>query len=145
MTRLAMVLLLALSSVLTYAEGQPKPVFLKATCDGKLASGLFASFKEAIQTSKRYELVPDLSDNGKMDVVFNIQMTCGERGNAISVASVYGLSKCFGPKNCHASLNGSTLNVLMCDPNGEVQCGRELFKTFEYVLAKVGMPGVKLE
>jgi hypothetical protein len=140
-----MILLLSLSWVLAYAEDQPKPVFIKATCDGKLASTLFSSFKEAIKSSKKYEVVPDLSDKGKMDVVLNIVMTCGERNNAVSIASVYGLSKCFGSKNCHAALNGSTLNVLMCDPNGETVCGRELFKELEYVLSTVGMPSIKLE
>ena len=53
--------------------------------------------------------------------------------------------KCFGPKNCHVSLDGHSLNVLMCDPNGEAVCGKELFKEFEYVLATTGLMGIKLE
>jgi hypothetical protein len=32
-------------------------------------SALFSSLKEPISTSQRYELVPDLSDHGKMDAV----------------------------------------------------------------------------
>jgi hypothetical protein len=106
---------------------------------------LLSSFKEAISTSQRYELVPNLSDNGKMDTVFIIQMACGEHNNFVSVGSIYGMAKCFGPKNCHVSLDGHTLNVLMCDPTGEAICGKELFKEFEYVLATTGLMGVKLE
>ncbi|MGC1450724.1 MAG: hypothetical protein WA830_11860, partial [Candidatus Sulfotelmatobacter sp.] len=53
-------------------------------------------------------------------------------------------AKCFGPKNCHAALDGRTENVLSCDPNGEPICGKELFKEFEYVLATTGI-SVKLE
>jgi hypothetical protein len=55
------------------------------------------------------------------------------------------MAKCFGLKNCHVSLDGYTLNVLMCDPNGEAVCGKELFKEFEYVLATKGLMGVKVE
>jgi hypothetical protein len=36
-------------------------------------------------------------------------------------------------------------NVLMCHPNAEAICGKELFKEFEYVLTTTGMMGVKLE
>ena len=122
-----------------------RPVFVKAnTCDGKLASVLFSSFKEAISTSQRHELVQDLSDNGKMDTVLIIQMACEERNNSVSVKSAYGMAKCFGPKNCHAAFDGRTGNVLSCDPNGEPICGKELFKEFEYVLATTGI-SVKLE
>jgi hypothetical protein len=122
-----------------------RPVFVKATtCDGKLASVLFSSFKEAISTSQRHELVRDLSDNGKMDTVLIIQIACEEHNNSVSVKSTYGMAKCFGPKNCHAALDGRTGNVLSCDPNGEPICGKELFKEFEYVLATTGI-SVKLE
>jgi len=132
-----------------HAQGQPqakplKPVFLQPTCDGKLASVLLSSFKDAISTSQRYELVPNLSDNGKMDTVLIIQMACGESHNAVSVGSIYGMAKCFGLKNCHVSLDGHSLSVLICDPN-EAICGKELLKEFDYVLATTGLMGVKLE
>ena len=115
-----------------------------ATCDGKLASVLLSSFKEAISTSQRHELIRDLSDNGKMDTVLIIQMACEERNNSVSVTSTYGEARCFGPKNCHIALDPRTGNVLSCDPNGEPICGKELFKEFEYVLATTGIH-VKLE
>lgn len=125
-----------------------KPVFIAltkaGTCDGKLASVLFSSFKEAISTSQRRELIRDLSDNGKMDTVLFIQMACEEHNNSVSVTSAYGEAKCFGPKNCHVALDGRTRNILSCDPNGEPICGKELFKEFEYVLATTGI-NVKLE
>lgn len=125
-----------------------KPVFIaftkRASCDGKLASVLFSSFKEAISTSQRHELIRDLSDNGKMDTVLIIQMDCEERNNSVAVTSTYGMAKCFGPKNCHVALDARTGNVLTCDPNGEPICGKELFKEFEYVLATTGI-NVKLE
>jgi hypothetical protein len=124
---------------------QLKPVFLQAACDGKLSSVLLSSFKDAISSSQRYELVANLSDNGKMDAVLIIQTSCGESHNAVSVGSIYGMGKCFGPKNCHVSLAGQTLNVLMCDPNSEAICGREPFKEFEYLLATNSFMGVKLE
>lgn len=150
-----LILLLTLPSLAVCAQDQPqghpqaqrlRPIsLLGSSCEGKLASVLFSSFKEAISTSQRYEVVADLSDSGKMDAVLIIQMACGEHNNFVSVGSVYGMAKCFGPKNCHVSLDGHTLNVLMCDPNGEAICGKELFKEFEYVLATRGMVGVKLE
>jgi hypothetical protein len=150
--------LATLASLAISAQGRPqdhaqatpqakplKPIFLQPTCDGKLASVLLSSFKDAISTSQRYELVSNLSDNGKMDTVFIIQMACAEGHNAVSVGSIYGMAKCFGLKNCHVSLDGHTLNILMCDPNGEAVCGKELLKEFEYVLATTGLMGVKLE
>jgi hypothetical protein len=142
---LAIVLTLILCSSAVYAQGHSKPIFLKAACDGKLTSVLLSSFNEAIQSSQRYEVVPNLSDNGKNDVVLVIQMACGERDNAVSIASVYGFAKCLGPRNCHQSINASTLNVLMCDPHGETQCGRELFKEFEYVMSKTDLRSMQLE
>lgn len=158
MKRLFFIVLAMLASVAISAQDRPqdhaqdqpraqrlKPVFLQPTCDGKLASVLLSSFKDAISTSQRYELVLNLSDNGKMDAVIIIQMACGENHNAVSVGSIYGMAKCFGFQNCHVSLDGHTLNVLMCDPNGEAICGKELFKEFEYVLATTSPAGVKLQ
>lgn len=137
-----LVLLFTLSFLTVSAQDQPhqttqqlRPIFLHSTCDGKLAPAVLSSFKEAISASQRWELVPNLSDNGKNDVVYTVDMICGERNNAVSIASIYGAAKCFSPTNCHVAVDGHTLNILMCDPNGEAQCGKELFKEFEYVLA----------
>jgi hypothetical protein len=141
------ILTLLLAAVSAFAQSHPKPVCIKASgCQSKLASLLFSSFKDSMQAGiARYEIVPDLSDYGKNDVVLVVQMTCGERNNALSVASIYGLAKCFGPKNCHQSINGSTLNLLMCDPNGEKQCGFELLKELDYVLSRTDPRSMQLE
>jgi len=77
--------------------------------------------------------------------VLIIQMARGEHNNTVSVGSIYGMAKCFGPRDCHVSLEGHTLNVLMCDSNGEAIFGKELFKEFEYVVATTGLMGVTLE
>lgn len=146
-TQTAKIFVFVLCSLVAFAQEHPKPVFVKATgCESKLASVLFSSFKDSMRAGiARYEIVPDLSDWGKNDVVFVIQMTCGERNNAVSVASIYGLAKCFGPKNCHQSINGSTLNLLMCDPSGEKQCGFELLKELDYTLSRMDPRSMQLE
>jgi hypothetical protein len=136
-----------LCSSVAFAQEHQKPVFIKATgCESKLASVLFSSFKDSMRAGiARYEVVPDLSDYGKNDVVLVIQMACGERNNAVSIASIYGLAKCFGPRNCHQSINGTTLNLLMCDPSGEKQCGFELLKELDYVLSRTDPRSMQLE
>jgi hypothetical protein len=143
----ATILVFVLCSLAGFAQDHPKPVFIKATgCQDKLSSVLFSSFKDSMHAGiARYEIVPDLSDYGKNDVVLIIQMTCGERNSAVSVASIYGLAKCLGPKNCHQSINGSTLNLLMCDPNGEKQCGFELLKELDYVWSRTDPRSMQLE
>jgi hypothetical protein len=117
-------------------QDQVKPVFLITNCTLKSGSLILSAFKEALQSSKKYELVPDLSDKGKMDVVITVKMICVEdKGNA-AVASVYGLAKCFGPKNCHVSVNDSTLNALLSEPAMETQSGINLFKGFDEAQAR---------
>lgn len=138
MQKTAKIVVFVLWSLAALAQEHPKAVFIKASgCQEKLASILFSSFKDSMQAGmRRYELVPDLSDYGKNDTVLVIQMACGERNNAVSVASIYGVARCFGPQNCHVSMNDSSLNLLICDPNGERQCGLELLKQLDYVLSR---------
>lgn len=113
------------------APDQLKPVFLISNCVLKSGSVILSAFKEALQNSKKYELVPDLSDKGKMDVVITVKMICVEDKGNVAIASIYGLAKCFGPKNCHASIDGSTLNALLSEPGIETQSGINLFKGFD--------------
>jgi hypothetical protein len=89
-------------------------------------------------------MVPNLSDNGKMDVVLTINMVCPERDNVIGVASVYGMAKCSGPQNCHPSIDGSRWNMLMCDPNGQAQCGKEHFRKGTFQGARVCLEQIEL-
>ena len=71
-----------------------------------------------------------------MDVVIEVRMICVEDKGNVTVASIYGLAKCFGPKNCHVSVNDSTLNALLSEPGIETQSGINLFKEFDEVLAE---------
>ncbi len=117
-------------------QDQVKPVFLITNCTLKSGSVILSAFKEALQSSKKYELVPDLSDKGKMDVVITVKMICVEDKGNVAVASVYGLAKCFGPKNCHVSVNDSTLTALLSEPAMETQSGINLFKGFDEAQAR---------
>lgn len=81
--------------------------------------------------SKKYEFVPDLSDKGKMDTVISMTMLCEDDKGNIGVASIYGLVKRFGPKNCHAFLDGLSLTALLSEPGFERQSGINLFKDFD--------------
>ncbi|HKT88527.1 MAG TPA: hypothetical protein VJQ59_08840 [Candidatus Sulfotelmatobacter sp.] len=111
------------------------PVFLKTNCILKSGSVILSAFKDALQNSKKYELVSDLSDKGKMDVVITLKMICVEDKGYVAVASVYGLAKCFGLKNCHVSVNDSTMNALLSEPGDETRSGTNLFKGFDESVA----------
>jgi len=134
---LLLTLLISFASVATHASDQLKPVFLKTNCTLKSGAVILSAFEEALQNSKSYELVPDLSDKGKMDVVIDVLMICVEDKGSVAVASVYGLAKCSGPKNCHVSIDGSTLNALLSEPGLERQSGINLFKGFDEAQAKI--------
>jgi hypothetical protein len=136
MRTLFLTIFIAFGSLAAHASDQLKPVFLVTNCTLKSGSVIFSAFKEALQNSKKYELVPDLSDKGKMDVVITVRMICVEDKGNVAVASIYGLAKCFGPKNCHVSVNDSTLNALLSEPGIEAQSGTNLFKEFDEVLAE---------
>jgi hypothetical protein len=136
MRTLALSLYIAFASLAAHAIDPLKPVFLVTNCTLKSGSVILSAFKEALQNSKKYELVPDLSDRGKMDVVITVRMLCVEDKGNVAVASIYGLAKCFGSKNCHLSVNDSTLNALLSEPGLETQSGLNLFKGFDEALAE---------
>src|ERR1700675_2949491 len=92
-----------------HAAESPKPVSVKAACLGKLSSAVLSSFREEIRTSQKYQLVPNLSDNGRMDTVLTVDMKCTERNDVAAVAIVYGKAKCFSNTNCHLSIDGSSI------------------------------------
>jgi len=144
MKRLVLILWVTLTWLAAYAADSPKPVLVKARCDRETSIPLLSSFQEAIQTSNRYEMVPNLSDNGKMDAVLTINMVCAERDHVIGVASVYGMAQCLGPQNCHHSIDDSRLNMLMCDPNGQAQCGKEQFREGTFQGARVCLEPIEL-
>jgi len=71
-----------------------------------------------------------------MDVVITVKMICVEDKGNVAVASIYGFAKCFGPKNCHLSVNDHTLSALLSEPGMETQSGTNLFRGFDEALAK---------
>jgi hypothetical protein len=136
MRRFVLTLCLALAPLTAHAGDKPKPVFLQHNCVLKSSSVMLSAFKDALQNSKKYELVPDLSDNGKNDTVIVVRMICEEDKGLVALASIYGLAKCFGPRNCHVSINGSTLTALLSEPGLETQSGTNLFKAFDDLMAE---------
>jgi TPR repeat protein len=118
-------------------QAQPQgtqPVFLRARCDKKLSSIVIASLKEAIAASGKYRLVSSLDDEGKLDLVHTIHMTCAENNDVSSVATQYGIAKCHSSKECGSVIDGDSLNVSLCNANLSADCGRALFKAFDYYI-----------
>jgi hypothetical protein len=103
-----------------------------------------SSFIAQINASPKYQSIPNLGDNGRMDVVLHVQMSCAERDNVTAVATVYGEAKCFGPRNCHASMDGTSLRVALCDPSAAADCGRMLFKAFDDYVSNSPSPVLRL-
>jgi hypothetical protein len=128
---LILTLLVILVSPSANAAESSGPVFVKAACLGKISSSVLSFFKEEIRTSQKYQLVPNLSDNGLMDVVLTVDMSCAEHSEVAGVATVYGKAKCFGVKNCHLSIDGSSLRSDLCGTDRATECGRALFKAFD--------------
>jgi hypothetical protein len=128
--KLATLSLVMLASLAVHAQDSkpPIPTFVKAKCDGKLPSVLLSSFRNALTASKAYRLAATLHDDSPGGKVLFIQMSCVERNNTVAVASAYGIAKCVNANECHMALDGSSMTALLCDPNGETQCGVELFK-----------------
>ncbi len=120
------------------------PTFVKARCDGKLSSTLLSSFKDALIASKAYRLASTLHDAGPSGKLLFIQMSCVERNNTVAVASAYGIAKCVSADECHMALDGSSMSALLCDPNGETQCGGELFKAM-VLYATTAKPILKVD
>lgn len=101
------ILLLIVSSAAANAANAPKPVFVHAQCGQKPPSAL-SSLKDEIRKSQKYQLISTLDDNGRMDVVLTIEMTCKERNDVTAIATAYGKGKCFSPSNCHGAFDSSS-------------------------------------
>jgi hypothetical protein len=87
----------------------PKPVFLRAECEGKVSTALLASLKEEISISEKYKLVAHLDDNGRLDVVLAIYMNCVEHNGIAAITTAYGQAKCLSTSNCHRLVDGSSV------------------------------------
>jgi len=138
-------ILLVLSSLLAHAAEVPKSVFVRATCSGVLSSATLNAFKEALRTSQKYQTILTVDDGGRMDVIIQVDMSCAEHDNVAAIAIVYGLAKCFGPKNCHVTIDGGSLTATLCDSNGVGECGRLLFRSFDSYVSRPHSTPLKLE
>jgi hypothetical protein len=138
--KLAILILFVLATLAAHAQDtKPQaasiviPTFVKAKCDSKL-SMLLSSFRGELTASKAYRWASTLHDAGPSGKVLLVQISCVERNNTVAVASAYGIAKCVSADVCHMARDGSSISALLCDPNGETQCGAELFKAMvQYV------------
>jgi hypothetical protein len=71
-------------------------------------------------------------------------MKCTERTNIAAVATVFGAAKCFSVKNCHLTIDGSSLRSDLCDSSASAECGRVLFKAFDDYTSNPVSPPLKL-
>jgi len=118
-------------SFFAHAETAPRPLFVRAKCDGKLSSVVLSALKEAVTASRKYQLVPTLDDNGHLETVQTIYLTCAENNEVTAVATQFGIAKCRSTTVCHSVIDGISLNVALCNANLSADCGRALFKYFE--------------
>jgi hypothetical protein len=133
MNRLLLIFLTT-TSVSAYAADSKQPVFVRTQCDKKLSSIVLSSLKEAITASGKYRLVSSLDDEGKLDLVHTIYMTCAENNDVTAIATQYGIAKCRSSKECGSVNDGDSLNVSLCNANLSADCGRALFKAFDYYI-----------
>lgn len=135
---------LAISSF-AHSEMRQKSLFIMAKCDGKLSSVVLSALKEAAVASQRYELVSSLDDNGRLDTVQTIHMTCVENKEVTAVATQFGIAKCQSTAVCHSGIDGLSLNVALCNADLSVGCGRALFKAFDAYITRPNPAPLKIE
>ena len=138
-------ILLSIPSLAVSAAESPRPVFIRAACDGKVSSIVLSSLREEIRTSREYELASTLDDNGRMDEVHTIYMSCTERKAVAAVATNYGLARCLSGTNCHSIVDGSSIRSDLCDASAAEECGRALFKAFDDYISNPNAPRLKLK
>ncbi len=126
-----LVVLVISISFLAHAQTSPKPLFIRAKCDGKLSSTVLSALKDATRASQKYELVDSLNDNGRLDTVQTIYPTCVENNEVTSIATQFGIAKCKSPTVCHSVIDGDSLNASLCTARRSSDCGHALFKVFD--------------
>jgi hypothetical protein len=131
MKHFILIVLVISISVWAHAQTSSKPLFVRAKCDGKLSSAVLAALKDAARASQKYELVDSLNDNGRLDVVQTIYLTCVENNEVTSIATQFGIAKCIDPTVCHSVIDGDSLNASLCTARRSSDCGRSLFKVFD--------------
>jgi hypothetical protein len=113
------------------AADNPKPVFIRAVCEGKISSSILVSLREKIRTSQKYRLISTLDDDGRMDTVMAVYMNCAERGDVAAVATTYGQGKCVSALNCRILVEGVSIRSALCEAQATVECGLALFNAFD--------------
>lgn len=106
-------------------------MFIMAKCDGKLSSVVLSGLRDAVRASQEYRLVPSLDDNGRLDIVQTIHLTCVENNDVTAVATQFGIARCHSKTVCHSVIDGISLNAALCNANLSADCGRALFKVFD--------------
>jgi hypothetical protein len=140
---LILALLPVVSLMLVHAADTSKPIFVHAKCDGEKSAVVLLSLQREISSSPRYRLVHTLAEDGQMDQVLTINMTCTERAGMAAVATAYGQAKCFSAKNCHLAIDGASLRADFCDSDPS-ECGRLLFKAFDDYASNPLKPSLKV-
>jgi hypothetical protein len=122
---------LTATCLFAHAADTTSPVFIKATqCDRPLSSRVLASLKRWVV--EKYRLTSRLDDEGKLDLVHTIYMTCDENNDATAVATQYGIAKCHSTNECGSVIDGDSLNAHLCNAKQAEACGYALFKVFDY-------------
>jgi len=144
MRKLILFVFLATSSLASRANDAAQGLFLKASCDGKLSSVVLSSLKDAIIASQKYRLVSSLDDDGRFDTVQTIYLVCRENNDFTAVATSYGIAKCRTKAQCASVQDGVSLQVALCNANLSADCGRALFKAFQFYLNIPNRPPLML-
>jgi hypothetical protein len=144
MRKLILVVFLATSSLASNANDAAQGLFLKTRCEGKLSSVVLSSLKDAIGASQKFRLVSSLDDDGRFDTVQTIYMMCTENNDVTAVATSYGIAECHTKTQCASVQDGASLNVALCNANLSADCGRALFKGFEFYLNVPNRPPLVL-
>jgi hypothetical protein len=134
MNRFLPLLFFTIAALPAYAADGTQPVFIRSRCDKKLSTVVLSSLKDTITASGKYRLVSSLDDDGKLDVVHTIYMMCAENNDVTAVATQYGAAKCHNSKECGSVNDGESLNISLCNANLSADCGRALFKAFDYYI-----------
>jgi len=142
--RLVLILLFIVASTVANAVDRPRPVFIHAECDGRISSAVLSSFREEIMISQKYQLIPALDDNGRMDVVLIVYMNCAERNDVAAVATNYGRAHCLSATDCRGTVDGSSIKSTLCGSD-TAECGRTLFKAFDGYVNRPNPAQMKLE
>lgn len=132
---LLILMLLTLGLCAANAAESPRPVFVKAACDGKSSAMMISALRQEIENSLKYRLVTNATDNGEMNVVWTIEAACTERNNFVAIATIFGRVKCLAVKDCRLAIDPSSIRSDLCNSDGATECARSLLKAFDDYLS----------